>query len=234
MERRAILAAVLMAAGFIVYQTFFFPEPTPQKPPPPTATQPATPAAPTPAAPVAAPPAPAPRAAEAPRPPQRLATVDTPLYRAVVSSEGGKLQELVLRYRGEKPMVIVGDLGPQGLVLSPDGNSAGDVVPMALDRDSVTASDKPVDLVLTGESNGLKIRKTLRFDPGGYAIAALLRVENPGGAPRTIGISMPWHTRQAWHGVPEKFQGQHPTEFVWSEHGSVHRNNDLTAAVNTV
>ena len=236
MERRAILAAVLMAAVFIVYQTFFFPEPTPQKPqapPAPTTTQPASPAAPAPASPAAAPPAPAPRAPEAPRPPQRLATVDTPLYRAVVSSEGGKLQEFVLRYRGEKPMVIVGDLGSQGLVLSPDGNSAGDVVPMSLDKDSVTANDRPVDLVLTAQSDGLKIRQTLRFDPGGYAISALLRVENPGASPRTIGISLPWYTRQAWHGVPEKFQGQHPTEIVWSEHGSVHRIDDLSAAINS-
>ena len=184
MERRAILAAVLMAAVFIVYQTFFFPEPSPQKPPAPTATQPATPAAPTPAAPVAAPPAP--RASEAPRPPQRLATVDTPLYRAVVSSEGGKLQEFVLRYRGEKPMVIVGDLGPQGLVLSPDGTSAGDVVPMSIDKETVTATDKPTDLVLTAESNGLKIRQTLRFDPGSYTIGASLRVENPGAGGKSF------------------------------------------------
>jgi YidC/Oxa1 family membrane protein insertase len=231
MERRAILAAVLMAAVFIVYQTFFFPEPSPQKPPAPTATQPATSAAPTPAAPVAAPPSPAPSAREAPRPPQRLATVDTPLYRAVVSSEGGKLQEFVLRYRGEKPMVIVGDLGPQGLVLSTDGKSDGDVVPMTLDKETVTATDKPTDLVLTAESNGLKIRQTLRFDPGGYTIGTSIRVENPGAGPRTVGISLPWYTRQAWHGVPEKFQGQHPTEIVWSENGSVHRIDDLTAAI---
>jgi len=231
MERRAILAAVLMAAVFIVYQTFFFPEPPPQKPPAPTATQPATPATPTPAAPVAAPAAPAASTREAPRPPQRLASVDTPLYRAVVSSEGGKLQEFVLRYRGEKPMVIVGDLGPQGLVLSPDGKSDGDVVPMTLDKETVTASDKPTDLVLTAESNGLKVRQTLRFDPGGYTIGASIRVENPGAGPRTVGISLPWYTRQAWHGVPEKFQGQHPTEIVWSENGSVHRIDDLTAAI---
>ena len=234
MERRAILAAVLMAAVFIVYQTFFFPETPPQKPPAPTTAQPATPAAPTPTAPVAATATPAPAAAEAPRPPQRLATVDTPLYRAVVSSEGGKLQEFVLRYRGEKPMVIVGDLGPQGLVLSPDGKSAGDVVPMNLDRETVTATDKPMDLVLTAGSNGLRIRQTLRFDPGGYTIGASLRIENPGAAPRTIGVSLPWHTRQAWHGVTEKFQGQHPIEMVWAEHGSVHRIYDLTAAIDEV
>src|SRR5437867_1196770 len=39
MEKRAILAAVLMAAVFIVYQAFFFPEPPPQKPPAQSATQ---------------------------------------------------------------------------------------------------------------------------------------------------------------------------------------------------
>ena len=235
MEKRAILAAVLMAAVFIVYQTFFFPEaPVAPKPPAPAATQPIAPAPPVPSAPAAAPAVPGARAPQSPRPLQRLATVETPLYRDVVSSEGGKLQELVLRYRGEKPMVIVGDLGPQGLLLSLDGNGPGDVISMNLDKDVVTATDKPVDLVLTGESDGLKIRQTLRFHPGGYAIDALLRVENASGASRTIGLSLPWFTRQAWHAVPEKFQGQHPTEIVWASHGSVNRIDDLGAATSIV
>jgi YidC/Oxa1 family membrane protein insertase len=235
MEKRAIFAAVLMAAVFIVYQTFFFPEaPAPQKPPAPTATQPVTPATPTPSAPLAASVTPVTRTPQAPRPPQRLATVETPLYRAVVSSEGGKLQELVLRYRGEKPMVIVGDLGPQGLLVSPDGNRPGDVISMSLDKEAVTATDKPAELVLTGESDGLRIRQTLRFHPGGYVIDALLRVENVSGAQRTPALSFPWFTRQAWHGVPEKFQGQHPTEIVWSIHGSVNRIDDLSAQLGIV
>jgi YidC/Oxa1 family membrane protein insertase len=235
MEKRAILAAVLMGAVFIVYQTFFLPEaPVAPKPPAPAATQPIAPAPPVPSAPAAAPAVPGARAPQSPRPLQRLATVETPLYRDVVSSEGGKLQELVLRYRGEKPMVIVGDLGPQGLLLSPDGYGAGDVISMNLDKDAVTATDKPVDLVLTGESDGLKIRQTLRFHPGGYAIDTLLRVENASGAPRTIGLSLPWFTRQAWHAVPEKFQGQHPTEIVWSSHGLVNRIDDLGAATSSV
>jgi YidC/Oxa1 family membrane protein insertase len=235
MEKRAIFAAVLMAAVFIVYQTFFFPEaPAPQKPPAPTATQPVTPATPTPSAPLAASVAPVTRTPQAPRPPQRMATVETPLYRAVVSSEGGKLQELVLRYRGEKPMVIVGDLGPQGLLVSPDGNRPGDVISMSLDKEAVTATDKPAELVLTGESDGLRIRQTLRFHPGGYVIDALLRVENVSGAQRTPALSFPWFTRQAWHGVPEKFQGQHPTEIVWSIHGSVNRIDDLSAQLGIV
>src|SRR5213594_4545411 len=158
MEKRAILAAVLMAAVFIVYQTFFFPEPPPQKPPAQSATQ--APVAPTPA-PAAPPtsPAPAPWASQAPRPLQRLATVESPLYRAVVRSEGGKLQELVLRYRGAKPMVIVGDLGPAGLLVSADGQSPS-VVPMTLSAERITLGPgrSTQDLVLTGEVDGLRVR----------------------------------------------------------------------------
>jgi YidC/Oxa1 family membrane protein insertase len=230
MEKRAILAAVLMAAVFIVYQAFFFPEPPPpQKPPAQTATEP-----PPTAAPATPPPAPAPaaptRAPQAPRPPQSLATVESPLYRDVVSSEGGKLQELQLRYRGEKPMVMVGDLGPAGLQLAPDANAPAAVVPMRFDRDALVLTDKPADLVLTGEAAGLKIRQTLKFHPDGYAIDAHVRVENPGSGPRTVVLSLPWMTRQAWRGSAERFQGQHPTEIVWSTHGSVNRIDDLSGA----
>jgi len=230
MEKRAILAAVLMAAVFIVYQAFFFPEPPPpQKPPAQTATEP-----PPTAAPATPPPAPAPaaptRAPQAPRPAQSLATVESPLYRDVVSSEGGKLQELQLRYRGEKPMVMVGDLGPAGLQLAPDANAPAAVVPMRFDRDALVLTDKPADLVLTGEAAGLKIRQTLKFHPDGYAIDAHVRVENPGSGPRTVVLSLPWMTRQAWRGSAERFQGQHPTEIVWSTHGSVNRIDDLSGA----
>jgi YidC/Oxa1 family membrane protein insertase len=236
MEKRAILAAVLMAAVFIVYQMFFFPEsPVPQKPPAPTAAQSPAPTTPAPSAPPTTPATPAARAPQTPRPPQRLSTVEAPLYRTVVSSEGGKLQELVLRYRGEKPMVIVGDLGPEGLLVALDGSGPGKVVSMGIDKDAVTVTgDKPAELVLTGESDGLRIRETLRFHPDGYAIDALLRVENASAASRTVALSLPWFTRQAWHGLPEKFQGQYPTEIVWSSHGSVNRIDDLGAASSNV
>jgi len=233
MEKRAILAAVLMAAVFIVYQMFFFPEtPAPPKPPQQTASPaPAAPPAPNPSAPpVPTPSAPVPRLPQMPRPPQRLATVEAPLYRDVVSSEGGKFQELILKYRGEKPMVIVGDLGPAGLHVSPAGDGPGEIVAMSLDKETVTViGDKPADLVLTGESGGLKIRATLKFYPDSYAIDTIVRVENASGAPRTIGLSLPWVTRQAWRGMPEKFQGQHPTEIVWSSHGAIERIEDLGA-----
>src|SRR5438309_4112701 len=144
METRAIIAAVLMAGVFIVYQVFFLPtapEPTGPQKPAASQTAPASqPQAPQAAAPPASQPsaAPAAKAPQAPRPPQRLATVDAPLYRVVVSSEGGKLQELTLKYRGGKPMVIVGDLGPAGVLVSSGEGAPGAVVSMNLSSENIT------------------------------------------------------------------------------------------------
>lgn len=237
MEKRAILAAVLMAALLVVYQTFFFPtsqEPAQKPPASPSVPAPA-PAAPVPAPAPAAPAAPqdavAPFTPEAPRPPQRLVTVDGPLYRAAVSSEGGKLQALVLRYRGEKPMVIIGDLGPLGLVVAPDPRQPGAPLPMVVSAEQVTVRPGRPDgrLVLTGGADGLRVRETLVFHADGYAIDLELRVENPGPSPRTVAVTLPWQTRQVWHDTAEKFQGQHPSEIVWSAGGQVERIEDLTA-----
>ena len=226
MEKRALLAAVLMAALLVAYQMFFFPVPqeTPAPKPPPQAAAPAAPA-PAPAA-AAAPPRPRPAA---PRLPQRLAAVETPLYRAVVSSEGGKLQELILKYRGEKPMVILGDLGPAGLLIAPDAHQSPDVVPMALSTERIAVGpERPTEeLVLTGEVDGLRVRQILTFHAADFAIDVLLRVENGASGPRTVTIALPWLTRQAWHATQEKFQGQHPTEIVWSSNGHVQRVEDL-------
>lgn len=237
METRAILAAVLMAALLLIYQAFFFPvarEPAPK----PSASAPApAPAVPPPLpVPVPAPvapsrPAAAPRALETPRPPQRLVSVDAPLYRAVVSSEGGKLQELVLKYRGEKPMVVVGDLGPTGLLVARDPKEPGAPVPMTVsaERLSVRPGRSAESLVLTGETEGLQIREALSFRPDDYAVDIELRVTNPGATPRTITVSLPWQTREEWHATAEKFQGQHPSEILWSAGGHVERIGSLEA-----
>ena len=138
MEQRAFVAVALMAAVLILYQAFLVPHEVvapPQKP----AEQATKEAAPTPApAPSAVPPLPAPVAPTEPRPPQRVTRVTTPLYEAGVSSEGGKLQEFVLRYRGEKPMVAVGDLGPTGLVIAPSPGGPAQVLPMQASLESVS------------------------------------------------------------------------------------------------
>ncbi len=228
MEKRAILAAVLMAAVFIAYQTFFLPmgqeAPAPQKPLTQTAAPTSTPQpAPAPAATPQM--TPAPRGAPAPRPPQRLTTVEAPLYRAVVSSEGGKFQELSLKYRGEKPVVIVGDLGPAGLLVSSGSSAPAAPVPMTMGAESVSVKPgRAESLVLAGETDGLRVRQTLRFDPDSYVITVGVRIENPSASARKVTIELPWASRMSWAGVPEKFPGQHPIEVVWSVGSAVDRS----------
>src|SRR5262245_5019227 len=222
MEKRAFLAVALMAAVLILYQTFLVPPP--QEAPPASQQQQAEKAAPPPAAPAPATkpaepsPAVTPPAAAEPRPPQRLAKVTAPLYDAVISSEGGKLQEFTLKYRGEKPMVIVGDLGPAGLLIGPADGATASPVPMQISAEALTvAHDKPGELVLSGTHEGLRVRKVLTFRADTYAIDAQVRVENPSGAPRAVRVALPWSTRQDWRDdkPKERFQGQHPTEIVW-------------------
>src|SRR5262252_5304387 len=182
MEKRAILAAVLMAGLLIVYQALFFP--SSQEPPSPQA--PKTPAEAPREAPKEAPPTPstptpsAPPRAERPRVPQRTVTVDAPLYHAVVSSEGGKLQEWTLNYRGSKPMVAVGEFGPAGLLAGADQRPP-EVVPMETTAESVKveAGRGPTELVLRGEDAGLRITATYGFVANDFTIDARIRVENP-------------------------------------------------------
>ena len=230
MESRAILAALLMAALLIVYQMYFLGPGEPPKPPPkePQAQAP-TPAAPAvPTAPATPPPEdkPAPRS---PRPPQRLATVESPRYTAVVSSEGGKLQEFNLRYRGDKPMVLVGALGPTGLALEMGGEREVVAMEFATERLALGPERPTADLILRGEDRGLRVIQTQRFDANSYAIGVGLRIENPGQTTRTVGVSLPWVARQNWQGESEKFLGQHPTEVLWQVNGHIQRIEDLTA-----
>ena len=233
-EQRAFLAVVLMAAVLIVYQAFFVPtqEPTPPAPtvqPREKAVPAAPPAGSGQAAPAPPPALPAPTTAA--RPSQKITLVTTPLYDAAVSSEGGKFQEFVLRYRGEKPMVGVGDLGPTGLVVATTESPTGQVVPMEPSASSLkVGSDKPTDdLVLTGSQDGLRVRETLTFRADSYAVDLGIRVENASSVAKAVTISLPWSTRQDWKDekAKERFQGQHPTEVVLSAAGGIARIENL-------
>ena len=229
MEKRAILAAVLMAALLIVYQTFFLPMPPPE-PPAPAKKEEVKP-------PVAAPPIPAPAPVPTPAPPpvaerapQRTIVVESPLYRAVASTEGGKILEWDLKYRGGKPMVIVGEVGPQGFLVG-SGSSPAAPLSMASAQDAIRVGpDKPSDaLVLSGEEDGLRVRQTLKFQASDYAFETQIRLENTSAAPRTVTVMLPWTTRTDWKGTTEKFLGQHPTEVVILADGHAEHHETLTA-----
>jgi YidC/Oxa1 family membrane protein insertase len=235
MEQRAFVAVVLMAAVLIIYQAFFIPAqvPAPSRPQqtekssaPALAPQAST-AAPAPGAPAL----PGPIASGEARPLQRITKVKTPLYEASVSSEGGKFQEFVLRYRGEKPMVAVGEIGPTGLVIATAASSKAEVVPMQPSTEALqVGGDKPTqDLVLTGTYETLNVREKLTFRADSYAVDADIRVENRSAESRLVTIALPWSTRQDWRDekLKERFQGQHPTEIVWSTNGSIARSDKL-------
>ena len=225
MEKRAILAFALSLVVLVVYMTYFAPTPPPAGPEGKTAQQapaktPALQPTPAPSPPVpsaSARPTPAPIA----RAPQRTVPVDGSAYHAVVSSEGGKLQEWTLHYRGEKPMVIVGELGPHGLVLGPEAGAATGPLPMTIREDAVRLGpDKPTGtLSLAGEDEGLRVRQTIRFDANNFGYEVQVRVENASSAPRTVSVAFPWSTRTDWTGVTEKFLGQHPSEVVLASDG---------------
>jgi len=236
MEKRVVLAIVLMVlvlfAHLWVQETFFPPAPPP--PQAPTAPKPSPSTEPPSTPPAVSPPKPAPEKAVAPpragpRPPQTTASVETPLYRAVVSSDGGKLQEWTLRYRGEKPMIALGEQGPAGLLVGPEANL--EPVPMALEPQTVTLDQaRPSgDLVLIGAAHGLDVRETLSFKADQYTVETHVRLENPGRAPVTVTVSFPWMVSLHEKHPPEKFLGQRPTEVLWATTGGVERVEDLTA-----
>ena len=235
-EQRVFLAIALMGLVWILYPYFLGHEAPParnassttQAPAPQTTSpKPATPAA----IPAAVPIAPLPAATAESRPPQRLARASSPLYEGAVSSEGGKLQELTLKYRGEKPLIIIAELGPAGLVLAASGNASAQVVAMDLAPERITVSrEQPAqDLALTGAFAGLRVRETMTFRADSYTIDVRVRVENPTGAPQTITVALPWSTRQDWGLTKERFLGQHPTEIAWSSGGHVTREESLCA-----
>src|SRR5262245_5320186 len=245
MEKRAVLAAVLMAVVFVLGQYLFFPStpesPPAQKPSEQPASQPTDQSKPSTVAKTEPPPTKAPsqlkeeqkppappapiRPAE--RPPQRLATIETPLYRAVVSSEGGKLQELTLQYRGPKPMVIVGELGPGGLTSGVAGHM--ETIPMQLSTTELKLGpDRPTgDLALTGQVEGLTVTKTLTFHADTYTIDATVRLQNAGGTPHQAALSFPWTTLQEWQDKHAKFLGQHPTTIAAYAGSELRYTDDL-------
>ena len=217
MEKRLILATVLMAALLIVYQALFSPAPAPPPVKAPPEAKPAPPGRPLPLPP------------KVDRPPvvsQRTVSVEGPLFLATVGSDGGKLHEWVLRYRGDKSMIIPGTLGPGGLVLQRPQAGSETVAFSVKQERLVLGPDRPRGAVeLTGQDAfGLRVTETLGFQSQDFHIEVALRLENRQGVPQAVEVLLPWSAPVKWpDGQKEGFQGQHPTRVVWLSRGEVRR-----------
>jgi YidC/Oxa1 family membrane protein insertase len=236
MEKRAIIAALLMAGLLIVYQTLFVQAPeTPPQPAKKTETPaPATKGTPQPPPP-ARPSAP-PAAQAAPVVPEGSARITGPLYRAAVTSHGGEFFAWDLVYRGEKPMIIPGRLGPRGVMVERAGQPPR-VVDFSLSPDSLELGRAAMgEMTLVGEDGfGLRITQTLRFRADGYDVDRAIRVENRNRAPQTAEIILGWSAPVAWpKDIGEKFQGQHPTRVVRSVNGGNARREELAKVTDLV
>jgi YidC/Oxa1 family membrane protein insertase len=216
MEKRAIVAALLMAALLLVYQVLFVkqeePKSTGQKTEAPAGgggeSKPAAPAV-------------APAAAEqaalspkdVPAPPERTVVVETPLYRAAVSSKGGEIQQWDLDYRGKKAMVLAPLLGSRGTEVARAG-SPPRPVPFSVSPEALKLGPTAPEGVLTlvGEDGfGLRVTETLRFRADQYTVEREIKVENRHSVAQSAEIVVPWVAPVEWpKDQAQAFQGQHP------------------------
>jgi len=231
MEKRAIIAALLMAGLLILYQMLFIHQPeTP--PAPPKAEVPATGKGAAPSLP--APPAPS-TAAAAPVPvflptvPLKTAPVLGPLFKAQVTSHGGDLAAWELEFRGTKPMIVPELLGPLGVTVERAGQPPR-VVDFMITPESLDLTGGPGrgEITLVGEDGfGLRITQILSFRADDYSLDRRIRVENRGRTAQEATIAILWTAPVAWpKDVHERFQGQHPTRVVRLVNGSV-RHEEL-------
>ncbi len=208
---RALLAFVLSIAILLGYQ-YFFVKPavehqqaqtgqTASAPTGETAGQPAPPArAGKPAA--AAPVAPTPLAkAVAVNPEARDITIDTPLYTAVISEQGGGFKSFVLkRYRQKldrdsDPMQLVQTRNPVELPLlfTLDNGAAAQLPLYRADTTALTlkgSGDTATLRMAATLPSGLRITRTLEFNGANYMVKNSYRVENSGSAPAQITPAM--------------------------------------------
>jgi YidC/Oxa1 family membrane protein insertase len=152
--------------------------------------------------------------------------VEGPLYRAIVSGEGGRLEEWVLRYRGDKPLVVLPLLGPRGLLVSRSGSGRQAIaLELSTDRLLLGPGQSSRELILTGQDQfGLRISEKLGFESGDFTMEVTLRLENRHSVPQGVELFLPWTTRKEWPKEQrEEFQGQRPTRVVSLSGGQVHR-----------
>jgi YidC/Oxa1 family membrane protein insertase len=217
-----------MAAILMAYQAFFL-SPPPEQPSPPGGPAPATQApgvpsvVPGPAPPGAAPTVPAPPVATAAPPvSERVVMVDSPLYRARVSSKGGALIEWDLKYRGEKPMVAPGVVETRGVEIRRPGMDARPIAFAMATGDLTLGQETPTGQVrMVGEDGfGLRVTQEMQFSADAYVVEQAIRVENRQSTPQSAEIEITWSAPTEWGEEHGTFRGPRPISVVLLPRGA--------------
>ncbi|MFA5181562.1 MAG: membrane protein insertase YidC [Syntrophales bacterium] len=213
MDKRTILAIVLSVAVILIYQMFFMKPPVKQQLPAATKESSQTAKKAEVAAPSAAPSAlpqtgikAAKPAKIAPAVPERLISVETPLYIAQFTTKGGAIQSFKLKgYRqklGEKSELIeLVDVGmgmPRPLTVSFPGSGADLPAEGMYDSDTksidLTKGKEGQRLVLQQTIAGIiKVEKIFTFHPDRYGIDLEVRVSNLTDTPLNQNASLNWN-----------------------------------------
>ena len=189
---RALVAVLISFLILVGYQYFFVPPVEQPAGKQVTAQQQQQPAA--------APKAEAPAAAPLPAPVTKIdpaareITVETPLYTAVLHEQGGGFKSFILKgYNKEKKatsgamqLVHADGVAELPMLFSLRGGAPGGLPLYRADQDkiSVTAGAGKATLVMQAAlDGGLRIVRTLVFDPASYLIEDSYRVENQSAAP---------------------------------------------------
>ena len=134
-------------------------------------------------------------------PDARDITIDTPLYTAVISEQGGGFKSFVLKkYRtdidvesGPMQLVLTQTLNTLPILFSLD-NGAGKALPLfTAENNTVVVTDEQEEAVLVMQAtqdDGTKIVRTLKFRGDTYLIDDTYRVENGGEHPLQISPAM--------------------------------------------
>jgi YidC/Oxa1 family membrane protein insertase len=159
--------------------------------------------------------------------------VETPHYRAEISSIGGQVKSWEIDLRGVKPMALPGVLGSGGLQIS-RGGSAPAPVAFEIDREHVKLStEAPTGhITLRGEDGfGLRVTQVLRFQASTYAVEREIRVENTSTSPQSAELMFDWTSPIEWAREDEKFAGPRPIHIVRLDPGSAWARREYLSSV---
>ena len=205
---RTFLAVALSIIILLGWQ-YLFPPPAPEPQPEATTAQTAETASPAPAAQQTAPAVPAtpgvaPTTPAAIDPGARDITVDTPLYTAIISEQGGAIKSFKLKqYRAgidkdSGPMELVGGQAADNpaarpLLFSLDNGAAALSRYAAHGEGRLNVSQGSAELVMRAtHPSGVEITRTMRFAADSYLVPVRYEVKNPGAAPVQVSPALLW------------------------------------------